>query len=88
MAKPRSISSHLKEQALKHTQNFIDNLSQGGLQFLARGPADTTMNFTDPDFVFRKQNNSYSGTDCTAVIIYNQKSFKRYSLKNIFEKCV
>ena len=62
-----SIIDNLKEVGLKRTSNFIKNLERGELNFLANGPVDTTMNFGDPDFAFRKQNNSYSGTDCTVV---------------------
>ena len=66
------IIEDFKSSALQRTGDFIKRLERGGLNWLARGPADTSMNFSNPDFVFRKQNNSYSGTDCTAVIIYNQ----------------
>jgi len=66
------IIEDFQSSALKRTSEFTKRLERGGLNWLARGPVDTTMNFDDPDFAFRKQNNSYSGTDCTAVIIYNK----------------
>jgi len=67
-----SIIEDFKSSALQRTSDLVKNIERGGLNWLARGPVDTTMNFDDLDFVFRKQNNSYSGTDCTVVVIYNK----------------
>ncbi len=67
-----SIVENAKAATLSRTEDFVKNLQSGGLNFLARGPVDTQMRFPEQDFMFRKQNNSYSGTDCTVVAIYNQ----------------
>lgn len=70
----RTIGETFQDVAIKRTSSLVDNIRAGGLEFLANGPGDTTLGFNlpDPNFAFKKSNNSFSGTDCTVVVTYNQ----------------
>lgn len=68
----RNLGEIFEDVALRRTSTFADRIRRGGFDVLANGPVDTTMSLTDPNFAFNRSNNSYSGTDCTVVITYNQ----------------
>jgi len=71
---PKSYNSFFKDTSLERTSNFINNIESKGLNALAGGPVDTRIKFDpqDPSFAFKGSNNSFSGTDCTIVAIYNE----------------
>lgn len=69
MAPRRSL---LEETLLSNTREFRDRLERGGLDYLLRGPANTTMNFDNENILFQKKETSFSGTDCRVIITYNQ----------------
>lgn len=72
LTQQRNLGEIFEDVALRRTSTFAERISRGGLDVLANGPVDTTMSFKDPTFAFKRSNNSYSGTDCTVVITYNQ----------------
>jgi len=71
-----SLTEAFQDTALLRTENLARNIDKGGLNYLSNGPLNTSKVPYDPsrdiNKHWEKSNASYSGTDCTVVVNYNQ----------------
>jgi hypothetical protein len=87
MSTSRSFNDRLSEYGYKSARNILGGIQASGLEFLKAGPKDTgfksreeirkhdpyTGLVNSPDSLFyTSTNNTYSGTDCTIAVVYNE----------------
>lgn len=71
----KSFEQIMYEKGTERMSTILDGINDQGLSFLANGPQDTRMDLgvTPSSLTYSTAENSYSGTDVTVAIIYNEE---------------
>jgi len=63
--------SPIVEVTSNRVNDLVSSLRNSGLEFLAKGPANTAYATDEYELQFKKTNTTYSGTDCSVVAVVN-----------------